>query len=95
LNHALDQAPADVAFKGHDGAGFVEGKRIFGAGDGEDGGGVYEGLGEEGIGCGVVEFGSGGEGELGEPAVWCVEIEYTCVGHGCDWEVDILIVRFI
>ena len=41
-----------------------------------------------------MEFGLG-EGELQESVVWCVEINYTCVGHGCDWEVHMLIVRFI
>jgi len=94
FNRALNQARADVAFEGYNGAGFVEWKRIFSACDGEDGGGIYEGLGEEGVRCGMVKLGSGGKGKLREPAVWCIEIKDTCVSHGCK-EIAIMIVRVI
>jgi hypothetical protein len=44
FDRAFDQARTDVAFEVYNSAEFGQWERIFSAGDGEDGGGVYEGL---------------------------------------------------
>ena len=65
FDDAVDDPSPDRAPKSDDGAGVVEREGVLCAWDRRGAGGIDEGLGEGGAGCGVVEGCSGGEGELG------------------------------